>query len=151
MKTLIGLVVLFLALAPLAHANGGGSDGCGLGWEITQKKSFLATSTRATTNAFIPPTFGMTTGTLGCDKHSIAKRDEAGVNFVASNQDNLLMEISMGQGEHLDALARELGCGNSSSFGPAMQKSLPVLINTRTSVELYKGIRQEARALGCSA
>ena len=155
MKKLLGLIAVMILIAPLARASTpGGSDSCGLGWEITQKKSFLATSTRSTTNAFVPPTFGMTTGTIGCDKHSLAKRDESGVRFVASNRDNLLMEISAGTGEHLEALAREMGCSEHgiSNFGPAMQKSLPVLINTHTSVELYKGIRQEARALpGCSA
>ncbi len=152
MKKLIGIVGLFLIVAPVAKASTpGGSDSCGLGWEITQKKTMLATSTRSTTNAFVPPTFGMTTGTIGCDKHEIAKKDHDGVLFVASNQDNILMEMAAGKGEHLEALANELGCERGSAFGPALQQSLPQLINTRTSVELYKGIRQEARALGCSA
>ncbi|MFM8315218.1 MAG: DUF3015 family protein [Deltaproteobacteria bacterium] len=53
--------------------NDAGTDSCGLGWQVTQKKSFLATTTRGTTNAFVPPTFGMTFGTIGCDKHSFAK------------------------------------------------------------------------------
>ena len=155
MKIILGLFVFLLAAAPIAQAAApGGSDMCGLGWEITKKKSFLATSTRSTTNAFVPPTFGMTTGTIGCDKHSLAKREEAGVIFVSSNQDNLFMEMAAGQGEHLEALARELGCSNHgvANFGPAMQKSLPVLMNTKNSVELYKGIEKTAQNLpGCSA
>ena len=66
---LVLFVALFAVVGPtFTLPDGGGSDGCGLGSEVTQKKSLLATTTRGTTNGTIPPAFGMTSGTIGCDQ-----------------------------------------------------------------------------------
>ena len=55
-------VGLVLSSASVFAASPGGTDSCGLGWHVTQDKSLLATVTRSTTNAVVPPTFGMTSG-----------------------------------------------------------------------------------------
>lgn len=135
-----------------AHAStGGGSDGCGLGWEITNKKSLVATTTRATTNAVVPPTFGMTTGTIGCDQHSIARRDVPAAQFVASNYDALMMDMAQGQGENLQALAHTMGCTDAKAFGEMTRREFSSLTQDADSLELVRRLRAEAAALGCSA
>ncbi|MGZ3705003.1 MAG: DUF3015 family protein, partial [Bdellovibrionota bacterium] len=106
MKLVMMFVALFAMVGPAFASDGGGSDGCGLGWQVTQKKSFLATTTRGTTNGVVPPTFGMTSGTIGCDQHSFAKNELPALNMVATNQDALMIDIAAGGGENLAALAQ---------------------------------------------
>lgn len=153
MKKILALAVFAAFVAPAAFAaNGGGSDGCGLGWEITNKKSFLATTTRATTNAFVPPTFGMTTGTIGCDQHSLAKNEIPGAEFVASNYDNLVVEMASGNGENLQALARTLGCSDAAALelGSVTKANFESLVGNGGAVELFKNVKASSAALGCS-
>lgn len=154
MKKLM-MVVGMMLVGFSAQAKGGGSDGCGLGWQVTQKKSLVATTTRATTNAIVPPTFGMTTGTIGCDQHSIARRDVPAAQFVATNYDALLMDMAQGEGESVAALAATLGCGDSAAFGAMTRREFSSLTEGADSLELVRRLREEARkdvALnGCSA
>jgi hypothetical protein len=99
-----------------AVANEPDTDGCGLGWQVTDKKTIAASITRGTTNGVIPPSFGMTTGTLGCSKHPFAKRDQQGVVYALTNYDSLNIEMAEGHGEYLEGLARSMGC-NDAAFG----------------------------------
>lgn len=150
MLVLAGLIVAGSAQA----ATGGGSDGCGLGWQVTQKKSLVATLTRATTNAVVPPTFGMTTGTIGCDQHSIAMRDVPAAQFVASHYDALMMDMAQGQGEALSALSNSLGCSNAAAFGAMTQREFSSLTEGADSLELVRRLRDAAKqdaSLGCQA
>lgn len=112
--------MLTLATTSLAHAEDK-SDGCGLGWQVTSKTSFLGTTTRGTTNVFIPPTFGMTSGTMGCARHSIGKKEEPAVRYVVENYQPLTMQLAEGRGEYLDGFARTMGCSSTSDFGRVMQ------------------------------
>jgi len=127
-----------------AGMNDVGTDGCGLGWQITQKKSFLGTTTRGTTNAFVPPTFGMTFGTLGCDKHSFTKNEEAGVTFALANQESLSIELAQGEGEYVAGFAQALGCKDSSAFGHMAQSKYAEIIKpNETAVQMYKNVKAQ--------
>lgn len=147
MKRILAVLVL-ASLSPLAAmaGDGGGSDGCGLGWQITQKKSFLATTTRGTTNVTIPPTFGMTTGTIGCDAHSFAVKERASVEMVVTNYDALKVEMAVGSGETLAALARTMGCSDASmnAFGAMTQKNYSSIVGNN-SLEMYENVRAQVK------
>ncbi len=150
---LFAILGSFVGAAAYAGSPGG-SDMCGLGWEITNKKSFLATTTRGTTNAFVPPTFGMTTGTIGCDQHSLAQADIPAAQFVASHYDALMMDMAMGQGESLQALAQAMGCSSSEAFGDMTRRNFSSLTEDASALELVKRLREEAKknpVLGCNA
>lgn len=138
------VLTAFLALglfAPaISMADGGGSDGCGLGWQVTDKKTLIATTTRGTTNIFVPPAFGMTTGTIGCDQHAFAKNDQKAVEFVASNYEPLIMNLAAGRGEYLEAFAQTLNCKDSASFGTEIQKSYSSVASP-DAVQLFKNVR----------
>jgi hypothetical protein len=141
------LVMAAVAAPSLALAESpGGSDICGLGWQVTQKKSFLATSTRSTTNVFVPPTFGMTSGTIGCSQHSIAKRDESAAIYAVTNYEPLKMELAEGRGEYVEGFARTLGCSDQvvPDFGKAIQGKYKGL-NDSTGIELFDEIKAEIR------
>lgn len=122
-------------------------DGCGLGWQVNSGKTYSATTTRGTTNSFIPPTFGMTTGTMGCDKLEIGANDKAAADYVATNFESLKNELSKGQGEYVSALANVMGCQNSSAqLGQTLQQNYDqVVAPAQNAADLYKNIRTQAK------
>jgi len=140
-------------------ANPTGTDGCGLGWQVTQKKTMLGTTVRATTNAVVPPTFGMTSGTMGCDKHDIAKNDMDAAKFAFNNQEPLTIEMAQGQGEYLAGFAKTLGCEDSAQadfakmtqdqFGQIVQKGqspLSLLKNVKAQMKSHPVLSESCRA-----
>lgn len=122
-------------------------DGCGLGWQVTDKKTYTATTTRGTTNAFVPPTFGMTTGTIGCDKLEIAMNDKEAADYVATNFEALKSELAAGQGEYVSALAKTMNC-SASEFGAHIQKNYNAVVTpAATAADLYNNIKAETKEL----
>lgn len=144
MKKLIMLSVLALSSISFAADK---LDGCGLGWQVTAKKTYTGTFTRATTNAFVPPTFGMTTGTLGCDQLEIGAKDQEAADFIATNFQSLKSELAAGQGEYVSALAVTMGCQSSSAaFGSKLQQSYNTVVAPATdAAQLYKNIKSETK------
>ena len=145
------LVMVIASLLPLsALAAGqispnGGSDSCGWGWQVTDKKSLFATSTRGTTNSYTTP-FAMTTGTAGCEKHTIAKNDAKGVEFVNNNYDALRLEMAAGAGENLAALARTMGCPDAAvgTFGAAVQGQYEAVVGNGSHIEMFRNVKNVA-------
>jgi hypothetical protein len=123
------------------------SDGCGLGWEVTSKTSFSATSTRATTNAFVPPTFGMTSGTMGCARHSLVKKkDEPAAFYAIENYDSLRQEMAEGSGENLRAFATLMGCDSKAypEFSNMVRKHFDTIASDPdTRLDLVIKVRAE--------
>lgn len=120
-------------------------DGCGLGWQVTDKKTYTATTTRGTTNFFVPPTFGMTTGTLGCDKLDVGQNDREASNYVATNFDSLKSELATGRGEYVTALASAMGCKASADMiGSRLQQNYnTVVAPAQNSSQLFQNIKAE--------
>lgn len=148
MKKLFFVAVFILSTGSAVAGDGGGSEGCGLGWQITKKKSFLATTTRQTTNAIVPPTFGMTTGTIGCDQHSLAKKEEKGaVDFVAINYEPLISDMAKGNGEYLHAFYTTMGCNAAgySSFSSMSQANFSEFSSQSNAVTTFEAIRSKMR------
>ena len=122
-KVFLKIIMLSFVLSSI-HAlekSPGGTDGCGLGWQVSQEKSFFATTTRGTTNVVVPPTFGMTSGTIGCEQHSIAAEEMPAIRYVATNFDTLRHEIAMGSGEILLGLSHLMGCSNVQKFSTTLR------------------------------
>ncbi|MDX1636034.1 MAG: DUF3015 domain-containing protein [Marinobacter sp.] len=103
MKKLIAGAML-LGASTLAFAQ----PGCGVGAMIWKGQSGIAPHVlAATTNGtFGNQTFGMTTGTLGCQTNE-AVRSMA--MYMDSNIDKIARDMSRGSGENLDTLAVLLG------------------------------------------
>lgn len=141
--TLLAMTSLFAFTANAADSL----DGCGLGWQITDQKTYTATTTRGTTNVVIPPVFGMTSGTIGCDKLEIGKKDKEGLDYVATNFEVLKSELATGEGEYVDAMAGSFGCdANSQKLGLAIQSNYDrVVAPAKDAVELYNGLKTIAK------
>lgn len=126
-----------------------GSSGCGLGWQVSDKKSLLSSSIRATTNGiFLNQTFGMTFGTSDCEKHSIVKNDKVQLHFTEANLDNLSIEMAQGQGESLMGLAAVMGCksANYSDFAEMTQSHYETIMNDANARSVLNQVKTQIRA-----
>lgn len=99
-----GLLVMATPLA--AQAN---SAGCGLGSTLFNGQSGLAPNVLAATTNGISgnQTFGMTTGTLGCNQNDTVSA--AADTFLDANMERVARDMSVGEGEALDTLATLMG------------------------------------------
>ncbi|MBM3320501.1 MAG: DUF3015 family protein [Candidatus Eisenbacteria bacterium] len=95
-----------LAVAGESYA-GRSNTGCGIGTIIFEGKEGLLSQICAATfnGSFGNQTFGITSGTLECERASALVAHEKLNKFVGDNMDNLAMDISQGKGEYLATLA----------------------------------------------
>lgn len=127
-RLIISALVVFLMVAPV-YAGGTTKDncGCGLGSMIFEGQNSLVTQVfAATTNVTCGnQTFGITSGTLGCESADAIVKNEVIDRFVAENMDNLAVEIAAGQGESLDTLVELINLPNEkrSGFYTALQSN----------------------------
>jgi len=92
------------ATAAFAEATGAG---CGVGTMIFKgQKGVLPQILAATTNGTLGnQTFGMSTGTLGCEQDGVVLNEHAKEMYVATNMDLLKQDMARGGGEYLTTLA----------------------------------------------
>jgi len=109
MKKVLCAVVAVLTLGAAGSAVAG-NIGCGLGNSVfpnpdtTIEQVFAAT----TNGCFGNQTFGITSGTVGCEKPASFSSTPQLEQFVASNMDALARDIAAGQGETLATVAELL-------------------------------------------
>jgi hypothetical protein len=87
-----------------------GAAGCGLGSmlfgnEQSEVQIFAATTNGTSANQL----FGITSGTLNCEKQPKSFANRRANEFVAANMDRLAKDIAAGNGEALDTLAELIG------------------------------------------
>lgn len=109
MKKLL-FAVLMASVATTGFGRGSGPAGCGLGTAVVFKRPsawwqhVLAATTNQTSGN---QTFGMTSGTLGCES---ARGPLAKVHsFLDENLEQLAIESAKGEGEALTALSHLVG------------------------------------------
>jgi hypothetical protein len=143
MKKLLIMISLCSLVSLSAFANGDTSDGCGLGWQVTDKKTWIGTTTRGTTNAFVPPTFGMTSGTIGCAQHPIAKNEVEGAVYAHNNFESLKAEVAEGQGEYISGLAQSMGCDSAAvpAFTDMTQQNSNEIIGSESGLKMFDSIK----------
>ncbi|OEC34028.1 Protein of unknown function [Pseudomonas cuatrocienegasensis] len=107
-----GLIFGLLSAASVAaHADAPGGNGCGWGNMLFEGQRgiaphFLATTTNGTSgNA----TFGMTSGTNGCDTSGSLGYNGRSLLAMNGMLDSIAEDMAQGQGEALDAYATLLG------------------------------------------
>ena len=148
---MLAKIALVLSLLPLVSFAEDTVDSCGLGWEVMEDKTLLGTSVRATTNYFVPPSFGMTSGTMGCDKHEIASKDMEKAKYAVTNFETLKLEMAAGQGETLDAFAQVMGC-ESQNFSKMTEDNFNQIYSSSetSAVEMFKNV-QALASRSCEA
>lgn len=119
-KILVGTIAaLTLSSVAFAHPN----TGCGLGSLVIKNQNtvvmqVLAVTTNGTSGN---QTFGITTGTLNCDKPANFVSNDKLNTFVADNMDTLAMDISAGQGETLNTVAKMMNVKDTAAFSAKLK------------------------------
>lgn len=123
MKKLIAGAIL-LGASSMAFAQ----PGCGVGAMIWKGQSGIAPHVlAATTNGtFGNQTFGMTTGTLGCQTNESV---QSMAMYMDSNIDKVARDMSRGNGENLDTLAVLLGVEDADrgAFSQVLQDNFAAI------------------------
>jgi hypothetical protein len=107
-KTLIAV----LMIAPMASAMAARDNvGCGLGSQIFDGQEGVAPQVFAviTNGTSGNQTFGISSGTLGCQEGGVVQASAAVHMFVGNNIDSLSRDMAVGQGESLESLAQLMG------------------------------------------
>lgn len=110
--------------------------GCGLGtllWGNKADGSILSQTMQVTTNQFIgSQTFGITSGTLGCEQPENIGADDRAFAYVRDNMDGLALDMASGRGEHLEALAEllEVPLPQRARFAAQLQSGFTQIIVT---------------------
>jgi hypothetical protein len=122
MKKILVSIAAVVALSSSLMAGVNSQTGCGLGSMIIKDDSTaVLLALQATTNGTSGnQTFGITSGTLGCQKTQFVMNERA-EEFVASNMDQLAKEIAQGHGETVDTLAELLEVSDKATFSASLQ------------------------------
>lgn len=103
------IVFVMLLAVPFAGAPALADDdvGCGFGTQLWEGSSGLGPKVlAATTNGiFGNQTFGISSGTLGCEQTGVITAEHRVNMFVGDNIDQLAREMAVGDGEALASLA----------------------------------------------
>jgi Protein of unknown function (DUF3015) len=103
-----GLVLVLGAHGASAQGNETASSaGCGVGTILFEgQKGPVPQILAVTTNGSLGnQTFGITTGTLGCEKDAVVRSPTKVRMLMVSSLDNLAVDVARGQGETLESLA----------------------------------------------
>ncbi len=117
MKKFLLTIVAVSALGVSAYAERNLNTGCGLGSVLIENQNTVAKQVVAATLNGLSgnQTFGITTGTMGCEKPVLLVSNEV-ETFVADNMDNLATDIAAGDGETLDTLATLMKVSDKATF-----------------------------------
>ncbi|MCW8895413.1 MAG: DUF3015 domain-containing protein [Sulfurimonas sp.] len=124
MKKILVSAVAILALSTTAMAEVNNQTGCGLGSQVIKSAdTAVLYALQATTNGTSGnQTFGITSGTSGCEKTKFVMNERA-QEFVASNMDQLAKEIAKGHGESIETLAELLNIEDKATFSASLQEN----------------------------
>lgn len=130
-KLLAGAALILSPVITFAHPAG-----CGLGTHVifNPPQNWAEHVLAFTTNGIASNTFGMTSGTMGCEDADGPLARRIG-QFVDNNLDQLAMDSASGQGETLDALAELIGvdAADQALFSQRMKENFDAVFASEQS------------------
>lgn len=143
----LALSIVLAGMSAASFADGGyGPAGCGLGSEVIFKDAdawyehVLAATTNGTSGN---QTFGMTSGTLGCEGANGPLAGSVAV-FINENLEPLAVDVANGDGETLNALASLMGVADQDKalFNSEMKQNFDQIFASAetTPATAYEGI-----------
>lgn len=149
-KTLVAMTVVAAVSAAVVAKAEDKSSGCGFGWQVAKENSLVSSFTRNLTNETTSNTFGMTSGTSGCDKHSIVDVNKSEEHFAEANYNSLMIEMAQGEGTYLTSLAYVMGCDSAqlSQFIEMSQKNYPKYFPAQggNPTQMIDAVRADAKS-----
>ena len=148
MKKILAAAAL-VSLSSMSFADSGPA-GCGLGTAVVfpdaneWHEHVLAATTNGTSGN---QTFGMTSGTLGCEAANgplkLAK------TFMNDNMDQLAVDAARGEGETLAALSEVMGieAGDKATFNATVKANFDTMFSSEATAEdAYESLTQAMAA-----
>ena len=138
------IIASLLVLTPLA-AQAGNSAGCGLGSTLFKGQSGVGPNVLAATTNGISgnQTFGMSTGTLGCNANDTVTA--AADTFLDANMERVARDMSTGEGEALETLATLIGveAADKATFYTVSQANFKTIYSRDdvTSIEVLTSLK----------
>ena len=112
-------ITLSMTTAAQAHEVPYGPGGCGAGSMLLGNEAGIMQIVAMTTNGLSGnQTFGITTGTLGCD---VGGSSDSAAIFVEANREAVAKDVSRGSGETIVTLAEIGECGDAAMLGSYLQ------------------------------
>lgn len=148
-KVISGLVLLSASSVAMAGAAGG-DGGCGWGNALFKGQNGVATHVLAglTNGLFGNNTFGMTTGTNGCETKSTL--GYGGTSAVSAIMDEFSEDVARGEGDALDTVAVLYGVEKTDreTFAKVMHENFAVIFPSEevTADEMIASIEQVMKA-----
>ena len=143
MKRLI-IVASTLLLTTTLSAEVHRNTGCGLGSMIIENQNTVTKQVLAaiTNGTFGNQTFGITTGTLNCNKPALIVSNEKIEKFVADNMDALAVDIASGSGENLDTLSTLMNVEDKATFSKSLKENFSKIYSSTdaTSADVIDAI-----------
>ena len=147
-KIFAAIVVLSIMAIPVGSVSAQQfNTGCGLGSVVLEGRDGLVFQVLAvTTNGtFGNQTFGITFGTLNCDRPETFVNLEQSEIFIANNMDSLAGDIARGHGEYLNTLAVLMGVPEThrGDFYSKLQQNFGTIYSASdvTSAQVLSGIQ----------
>lgn len=146
-RKLIAAALLGTFYVTSAHAQAD-STGCGIGtmvWDGQQgiAPQVLAVTTNGTSGN---QTFGITSGTLGCEQDGVIDSSVKLSMYTGSNMDALARDMSIGSGESLEGLADIMGvqADDREHFYSELQENYGSIFSSTdvTAGEVIEGINK---------
>lgn len=113
MRSRKAVAVVCISLLPFSAMAAGENNigSCGWGSKLFDGQNGVGPQVLgATTNGtFGNQTFGITSGTSGCTQDGAVKSSWKTAMFIDGNKEKLARDMSLGQGETLDSLAKVMG------------------------------------------
>jgi len=140
------VVLAMVAFVSTAGAVDPKNTGCGLGSMVFENNNGLLSQVgAATTNGTSGnQTFGITSGTLNCERYQTWAMNEKVNVFVAENMDSVAKDIAKGEGEYLDTMAGLMGMvpAERPAFYAALQHNFSRIYSSPavTPAEVLAGI-----------
>ncbi len=133
-------LILTTALSAEVHRN----TGCGLGSMLIEHQNTVAKQVLAAISNGISgnQTFGITTGSLNCNKPYSIVSNEKIEKFVADNMDELAIDIASGNGENLDTLSSMMNIQDKEAFSKKLKSNFSTIFSSAdvTSAEVIDAI-----------
>jgi hypothetical protein len=115
MRKILVLAALGVMISGGVAFAGDPDVGCGWGTMAFKGQKGVASKVlAATTNGILGnQTFGISSGTLGCNQGGVVKAELKVQMYAGANIDKLASDMAAGQGESLDTLAHLIGIANA--------------------------------------
>jgi len=147
---ILGTITATALVGSVAHAQGYGMAGCGLGSLVIKDDGGIQILAATTNGTFGSQTFGITSGTSNCASGGVVKAQREQAAFAEVNFRDLKRNMATGGGEFLTSFSSLLGCEDTAkpAFAKMTQSKYEAILPMETTgpMEMLHGIKTQIKA-----